>query len=98
MNAEKRHLDLIASLPCVACLRLGLPTGSPVHVHHIRQGDLVGMGEKAPAGLTIPLCPEHHQGAFSVHGSPRQFRDLVGSELHLLADTMLLIEGRLDPC
>ena len=38
--------------------------------------------------VKIPLCPEHHAGALSIHKSPRQFENLFGSEVDLLALTI----------
>jgi hypothetical protein len=66
----------IAALPCVACGIEG------VHVHHIREERL------KDNFLTIPLCPECHMGAFSIHKSKRQFENVHGSELKLLALTI----------
>ncbi|MGZ5053356.1 MAG: DUF968 domain-containing protein [Methylobacter sp.] len=54
----------------------------PANVHHIRSERIKN------DFLTIPLCREHHQGAFSIHMSKRQFENIYGSELELLAQTI----------
>lgn len=62
---ERRHMGYVAELGCVLCQHQGNgPT--PAHVHHIREGQ--GMGERSSHFLTVPLCPEHHQGASGIHG------------------------------
>jgi len=76
---EKEHLDAVASLPCALCGE------SPVHVHHVREGQ--GMSQRASNWLTIPLCPSCHQGAAGVHGDRSMLRVMKKSELDLLADT-----------
>jgi len=76
---EKAYMGRVAALGCIVC-------DSPAQVHHIREGQ--GMAQRASNYLTIPLCPEHHSGGFSIHKSPRQFTDIYGSELDLLAETI----------
>ncbi len=82
--AAKRHMGQVAQLPCLAC---GV---SGVHVHHIREGQ--GASQRAPDFFTVPLCPECHQGGFSIHGSPRSFTNIHGSELDMLARTLEQLE------
>lgn len=78
-SAEKKWMGKVAKLDCIACGAYG------VHVHHIR-------AERIKEDcLTIPLCPECHMGAFSIHKSKRQFENIYGSELHLLAKTIEII-------
>ena len=76
---EKKHLERVASLGCLVC-------GQESNVHHIRAGQ--GTAMRASHYLTIPLCREHHQGDFSIHNSKREFENIYGSELDLLADTI----------
>lgn len=65
----------VAALGCLVC-------DSPANVHHIRT-------ERIKSDfLVIPLCREHHQGDFSIHGSKEQFTNIYGSELHMLAETI----------
>lgn len=73
---ERRHMGRIAALPCCACGAHG------VHVHHIREERI------KDNFLTIPLCPDCHLGDFSIHKSKRQFENIYGSELQLLAKTI----------
>jgi hypothetical protein len=49
------------------------------------------MSQRASNFLVIPLCPEHHAGALSIHKSPKQFEALFGSEVDLLAKTIMLL-------
>ena len=81
---EKRHLGRVAELGCIVC-------DSPANVHHIREGQGVGM--RASHYLTIPLCREHHQGEFSIHNSRREFQNIYGGELDLLAQTIERLGG-----
>jgi len=80
MTPEKRHMGRVAELDCVCCGDFG------VHVHHIRTERIKN------DFLTIPLCPECHIGAFSIHKDKRNFENVHGSELHLLAETLKLLE------
>jgi hypothetical protein len=77
---EKRHLDRVASLPCCLC------GASPVHVHHIRESQ--GMAQRASNWLTVPLCPDCHQGPKGVHGDQSMLRIMRMSEMDMLADTI----------
>ena len=77
--AERAYMGRVAEIGCIVC-------GSPAQVHHIREGQ--GMAQRASNYLVIPLCPEHHTGSFSVHKSPRQFKDIYGDELALLSETI----------
>ena len=72
---EKRYMGRVAELGCLICKQ-------PAHVHHIREERIKNHY------LTIPLCPEHHIGAFSIHMDKRQFQNIYGSELFLLANTI----------
>ena len=78
--AEKRYMGRVAELGCI------IHPGAPALVHHIRTGQ--GGGQRSSNYLTIPLCPECHVGAFSIHKAPKQFQDIYGSELDLLAQTI----------
>ena len=91
MTPEQRHKARVAALGCIICRQLGIDD-SPAHVHHIREGQ--GMGQRAGDMLTIPLCPEHHQGATGIHGlGTRAFERMYGTtELDLLNDTLWMLE------
>lgn len=77
------HMDRVASVGCILCRELGRDY-VPAQVHHI--GDTSDRSDF----LTIPLCPEHHQGATGFHGlGEREFnRRYKTSETKLLAKTI----------
>ena len=85
-KAERLWMDAVASCPCAAC------GNEPVHVHHIREGQ--GMGQRSSSYLTVALCPECHQGDFSIHMSKEQFVRVYGSELNLLAKTIEMVAAK----
>ena len=74
-KAEREHMGRVADLGCLICQQ-------PANVHHIRTERIKSHF------LTIPLCREHHQGDFSIHNGKREFENIYGSELHLLAQTI----------
>ena len=85
-QAERDHMGKVAALGCL------IPDcGAPAHVHHIRDGQ--GLGQRASNFLTIPLCPDHHMGALSIHKASRQFQKIYGDELQLLAKTIEALGG-----
>lgn len=77
------HMDRVAGIGCILCRELGRDY-VPATVHHI--GDTSDRSDF----LTIPLCPEHHQGATGYHGlGEREFnRRYKTSETKLLAKTI----------
>lgn len=75
-----RHMAKVRALDCITCGK-----GAPSSVHHIRTERI------KDDFLTIPLCPECHQGDFSIHNSKEQFTNIYGSELHLLAETLFCL-------
>jgi hypothetical protein len=81
-NAGKRWMGKVAALPCCIC------GATPVQVHHIREGQ--GASQRAQDTLTIPLCPDHHQGANGIHGLGRKgfYARYNRDELDYLADTI----------
>ena len=74
----KKHMARVAGLGCLVC-------GGQAQVHHIR----LNM-EKNDMNV-IPLCHEHHTGSFSIHTTPREFQNSVGSQLELLAKTNAML-------
>ena len=80
----------VAELGCILCRHLGNPD-TPANVHHIREG--AGMGQRSPHYLTVPLCPEHHQGASGVHmlGPSRFYTRYKLDELDLLSMTIEML-------
>lgn len=75
------YMDRVASLGCIVdnC-------ESDACLHHPRFAS--GAGQRSPHWLVIPLCPEHHQGEYSIHNSPALFYKIEGTEQDLLAKTI----------
>jgi hypothetical protein len=89
---EKRHMQAVAELGCIACRKAGI-YGSPAELHHIRE--TAGIGQRASHYEVIPLCYHHHRGtsklAPSVHMSRKAFVEAYGSEKDLLDEVMALL-------
>jgi hypothetical protein len=80
------HMQMILSLPCVLCARLGVKQESRTYGHHIRHGE--GMAQRAPDELAIPLCYECHQGPNGIHGDRSRWSIARMDELDALAMTI----------
>lgn len=78
----KEWLDVVAGHGCILC-RVVYGEYVPAAVHHIRDG--AGMAQRAPDFLTLPLCPECHQGRHGIHGDRQRFKLAGHDELSLLA-------------
>lgn len=78
MTKEQKHMQRVRELGCLVCQR-------PASAHHIRTERIKN------DFLTIPLCQEHHLGAFSIHMDKRNFENVYGSELEMLAVTISLL-------
>lgn len=64
---EVLWMGLIASLPCLVCVRF-VPTGLPVQLHHVAEGSSVRYHQ-----AVVPLCGDqtdggHHEGEYGFHG------------------------------
>lgn len=77
-------MDRVASIGCIVCKSVLGRGYVPAQVHHI------GDTSERSDFLTIPLCPEHHQGATGFHGlGEREFnRRYKTNELMLLGKTL----------
>jgi hypothetical protein len=77
----------VAKVGCILCRHLDLGE-TPASLHHVREGQ--GLSQRATDWLTIPLCPEHHQGKSGLHGlGTRGFYNRYKlDELDLLAFTI----------
>jgi|TARA_B100000035_G_scaffold104061_1_gene88323 hypothetical protein len=75
-KAEKKHMDKVAQLGCFVCER-------PATLHHIRPKG-TGIGRRTSHFEVIPLCPDHHQGKFSIHMSKKAFEEKYGTEKEIL--------------
>lgn len=86
-KAEQRHLNRLAGLGCILCRHLHLGE-TPAEIHHPRTG--VGMAQRQPHWLAIPLCAQCHRGPAGFHGlGTRAFeRRYRLTELDLLALTI----------
>jgi hypothetical protein len=78
----------VRALGCLICRLMGF-LGTPASAHHC-----FDTSDKDDF-LTIPLCPEHHQGATGFHGlGERAFnRTYKTSERRLLGMTYRLLNG-----
>jgi len=87
---EKLHMDKVARLGCIICLKEGNPF-SPAELHHIRDMTL-GMGRN-PLEV-IPLCIPHHRiGKESFHENSKGFSKKWGSQRSLLKEVLDLLEN-----
>jgi len=93
--AEKKHLNLVASLGCVVCHKMGYE-GTPAEIHHKRAG--TGAGRRSSHYDAIPLCPEHHRGNTGLHGlGTKGFAKHYGyDEADLLEYTQKLLGKAID--
>ena len=89
---ERRRMDAIAAIGCIACKHDGIENPH-VSLHHID-------GRTRPGAhlMVLPLCAPHHQQDDtdplqrpSVHGRKATFTERYGTELALLAECMELI-------
>lgn len=100
-KAERKRMERIVSLGCVACIRGKVACSLAVEVNHLLDGG-VRIGHHA----TVPLCSWHHRGvAFegidknrmaklfgpSFYHDAREFRDAYGDDNTLLVFTDLLL-------
>ncbi len=91
--AEKKHMQQVADLGCIACYLQGTP-GTPAELHHARE--TAGMGQRASNMDVIGLCPAHHRGTHhpavpSIHLARREFIKHFGTEADLLAKVRELL-------
>lgn len=85
---DRKHLGLVATLPCVACEQLK-PHERPknrgrLEIHH-KTG--CGLGKKASDLLTMPLCRAHHQSGgrgVAIHAGIQLFEEKFGTQQDLI--------------
>ena len=59
---ERRHLAMVAALPCLVC-------GAQSTVHHVTgYADRIGRASRSHMRV-VPLCPVHHQIQWGPHES-----------------------------
>lgn len=57
---QRKHLDKIASMPCICCQKENIAQPSRTEIHHITDG-----GYRKHSGghfSVLPLCSFHHRG------------------------------------
>lgn len=80
--AERKHMDAVASLPCLIC------GATPVSLHHVRR-----YGETRKHSKVVPLCYTHHQGTAGIHTlGKREFERLFMTQDVMLALTELRLK------
>lgn len=77
----------VAQLPCATC------GTRPVQVHHIREGDAAGAGQRANDWFTAPLCEACHTGPLGVHGDKSMLKLRNVSEHDLVGETLEKLYG-----
>jgi hypothetical protein len=85
--AEKRHMDAVVRLGCIACRNLGLGE-TPCEIHHVRF--LAGAGQRASHMDVLGLCPPHHRTGghgVAIHDGRETWESIHGTEADLLAQT-----------
>lgn len=88
-QAEREHMDRVASLSCIVCGDMGYH-GTPAEIHHI-----AGHGVRASHFEVIPLCPIHHRNGGwgeAVHNGRRTWEANHGTERELLARVNRLLD------
>lgn len=60
MSKASKHMERVRSLGCLICREVLGVRDAPASAHHVFQ--------KRSDWLTVPLCPEHHQGKTGFHG------------------------------
>jgi len=89
---EKRFMDQMGKLPCIACLKDGW-TNHTISLHHID-----GRTKPGAHFLVLPLCGPHHQQddtdlrqRISLHGRKATFQARYGTERELLAECTAML-------
>ncbi|HEX8894443.1 MAG TPA: Ref family recombination enhancement nuclease [Terriglobales bacterium] len=85
--AEKRHMDAVVRLGCIACRNSGLGE-TPCEIHHVRF--LAGAGQRASHMDVLGLCPPHHRTGghgIAIHDGRETWESIHGTESDLLAQT-----------
>ena len=89
--AEKRWMDAVAQVGCIACKSLGVYQPE-ISLHHIE-----GRTKEGAHFKTLPLCYPHHQGGdprgpfTSVHPWKQRLEEMFGTQEELLAQCRTLV-------
>ena len=89
-QAERRHLDAVASLGCIVCRHMGLY--SPALIHHVRTVN--GKRITRNHAYVLPLCPRHHAAYYPTgfHAGSRTWQEQHGTEESLMEEVAGLLE------
>lgn len=89
---ERRFMDAVAGLGCIACAKDGY-VNPWISLHHIAGRTAVNAHM-----YVIPLCGPHHQhddtdpaGRIGVHPHKARFEEMYGTQMELLAECVSLI-------
>jgi len=95
---ERRFMDAVAGLGCIACLKDG-HVNPWISLHHIAGRTAVNAHM-----YVLPLCANHHQhddtdpaGRIGVHPHKARFESMYGTQMELLAECVAMI-GWNSPC
>lgn len=103
--SERRMMDKIGALPCIACYVHGV-INYAVSLHHIE-----GRTADGAHGRVLPLCDGHHQHtppaailarfpwivpvhADGKHGGKTEFEKLNGTQEHLYSLCLIMVENK----
>ena len=90
--AERRHMDKVAALGCIACRKDGMHNPY-VSLHHVD-----GRTKQGAHFRVLPLCAGHHQdgtgapGLIAVHPWKARFQERYGTQQDLLREVAQLLE------
>ena len=90
--AERRHMDKVAALGCIACRKDGLHN-TVVSIHHVD-----GRTKPGAHMRVLPLCAGHHQdgtgapGLTAVHPWKKRFEQKYGTQEALLQEVQELLQ------
>jgi hypothetical protein len=86
---ERRFMDSVAGLGCIACAKDG-HVNPWISLHHI-----AGRTATNAHMYVLPLCASHHQhddtdpaGRIGVHPHKARFEEMYGTQMELLAECM----------
>jgi len=88
-EAEKRHMEKVRELGCIACMNMGIHTPPEYTcIHHIDGKTKAGAHFKV-----LPLCDNHHSRyqKTGLHYNPTEWQEIHGSQMKLLAQVDSLI-------
>ncbi len=95
-SAEKKHMQVVGNMPCIACEKDGY-YNDYISLHHTD-----GRTKASAHFKVLPLCAPHHQhddsdpmGRVGVHPYKARFEKQYGTSEDLLSEVTLRIEDTL---